>query len=137
MAKYWPQSNQTVRFDVKVPHGTLPCAATFFSEPASSASSPALTAGWSDGLSRTQRKKKTAHTTPRTPNHINAERHETKVSTHATNNGVKAPPQRALNHMMPWARTRSFFGSQMVNALVRFGKQPASPIPKKKRKRTS
>ena len=31
--------------------------------------------------------------------------------------------------MMPCARTRSFEGSHVVNAFVRFGKQPASPAP--------
>ena len=34
---------------------------------------------------------------------------------------------------MPCARTRSFSGSQVVNALVTFGKQPASPAPKRNR----
>src|ERR1017187_2363269 len=33
--------------------------------------------------------------------------------------------------MMPCARTRSFSGSQVVNVLVRLGKQPASPAPKR------
>ena len=46
---------------------------------------------------------------------------------------MKAPPQRALIHMMPCARARSCCGSQMVKALVRLGKQPASPAPNRKR----
>ena len=46
---------------------------------------------------------------------------------------MKAPPHRALSHMMPCARTRSSCGSHTVNALVRFGKQPASPAPNRKR----
>src|SRR5687768_15456115 len=50
-----------------------------------------------------------------------------------TRNGVTAPPQRALIHIIPWARDRSYEGSQRLNALVRFGKQPASPAPNKKR----
>ena len=58
-------------------------------------------------------------------------------SIHIINNGVNAPPQRALNHTMPWARTRSANGSQSVNALVMFGKQPASPAPNRKRETTS
>src|SRR5437762_12727608 len=70
------------------------------------------------------------------PNKTKAQRHETIERTHATNRGVKAPPQRALSHMIPWARTRSTAGSQMVNALVRLGKQPASPIPKQNRQST-
>src|SRR5215470_13758832 len=47
-----------------------------------------------------------------------------------TSSGVKAPPQRALSHRIPCARTRSARGSQMVNAFVKLGKQPASPAPK-------
>src|ERR1039458_5559265 len=53
--------------------------------------------------------------------------------TSATSGGVKAPPQRAASQRMPWARTRSPGGSQVVKALVRLGKQPASPVPNKKR----
>src|SRR6185312_8574026 len=53
--------------------------------------------------------------------------------TAAAKGGVKAPPQRALIHISPCARLRSRSGSQMVNILVRFGKQPASPAPKKNR----
>src|SRR5262245_61262239 len=72
-----------------------------------------------------------------TPNTTNVQRHDIIESTHATSNGVKAPPQRALSHMIPCARTRSANGSQIVNALVKFGKHPASPMPKKKRHTTS
>ena len=35
--------------------------------------------------------------------------------------------------MMPWARTRSRAGSQVVKALATLGKQPASPAPNRKR----
>jgi hypothetical protein len=35
--------------------------------------------------------------------------------------------------MMPWARTLSFSGSQVVKVFVKFGKQPASPMPKRAR----
>ena len=59
------------------------------------------------------------------------------VSIQPTSSGVNAPPQRALNHMMPCARTRSCTGSHSVNALVTFGKQPASPTPNRNRKNTS
>ena len=38
---------------------------------------------------------------------------------------------------MLWAFTRSSDGSQVVKALVRFGKQPASPAPKSARVTTS
>src|SRR6185503_6784590 len=71
------------------------------------------------------------------PNSTKAQRHDIKPSTQATSNGVSAPPQRALSHMIPCARTRSTPGSQMLNALVMLGKQPASPIPKKNRQTTS
>ena len=64
---------------------------------------------------------------------MNAFRQDIKLKTHTTSNGVKAPPQRALIHMMPCARTRSAFGSQIVKALVKFGKHPASPAPKRNR----
>src|ERR1039458_3527245 len=57
--------------------------------------------------------------------------------TTATSGGVKAPPQRAANHRMPWARTRSPGGSQVVKALVRLGKHPASPVPNRNRVATS
>ena len=67
------------------------------------------------------------------PKSKNAFRQETNEKTHTTSNGVKAPPQRALIHMIPCARTRSTTGSQIVKALVRFGKHPASPAPNMKR----
>ena len=51
----------------------------------------------------------------------------------ATASGVSAPPHRALSHRMPCARTRSLSGSQVVKALERLGKQPASPAPNMKR----
>ena len=35
--------------------------------------------------------------------------------------------------MMPWARTRSLSGSQVVKVFVKFGKQPASPMPNRAR----
>ncbi len=35
--------------------------------------------------------------------------------------------------MMPWARVRSGLVNQSVNALVKFGKHPASPAPNMKR----
>jgi len=50
---------------------------------------------------------------------------------------VKAPPQRAKVHISPCARTRSRRGSHVVKDLVRFGKQPASPAPNRKRVATS
>ncbi len=56
-----------------------------------------------------------------------------KVNRSANSGGVKAPPQRAKLHMMPCARTRSCGGSHVVNAFVRFGKQPASPAPNRNR----
>src|SRR5204862_7913180 len=67
----------------------------------------------------------------------NDQRQDTKVRTKSTSNDVNPPPQRALSHMMPCARTRSSLGNQIVNALVRFGKHPASPAPKRNRKMTS
>ena len=39
--------------------------------------------------------------------------------------------------MIPWARTRSWPGSQRENTLARLGKQPASPTPNRKRKVSS
>ena len=53
--------------------------------------------------------------------------------TTTTSNGADAPPQRAPIHMIACARVRSRVGSQALNALVRFGKQPASPAPNRKR----
>src|ERR1700736_1527454 len=51
--------------------------------------------------------------------------------------GVTAPPQRALNALMPSARGRSLRGSQTLKDLARFGKQPDSPMPNKNRITTS
>src|SRR5205809_448797 len=67
------------------------------------------------------------------PNNSKARRQDIHENTHTTSSGVKAPPQRALNHITPTARLRSSRGSQLVNILARFGKQPASPAPNKKR----
>src|ERR1041385_8171074 len=78
-----------------------------------------------------------AQTTPMLPKNTNAQRHDTNENTHATSNGVNAPPQRALSHIMPCARTRSTAGSQIVKAFVKLGKHPASPIPKQNRQATS
>src|SRR5450432_635825 len=50
-------------------------------------------------------------------------------SRRAASKGVNAPPQRALSHMIPCARTRSGAGSHVVKALVRFGNAPDSPMP--------
>ena len=46
---------------------------------------------------------------------------------------MSAPPQRAASQRTLCARTRSSRGSHVVNALVMFGKQPASPAPNRKR----
>src|SRR5262245_8977152 len=70
---------------------------------------------------------------PMAPNNSKACRHDIQENTHTTSSGVKAPPQRALSHITPTARLRSSRGSQLVNILARFGKQPASPAPKRKR----
>src|SRR5207302_10506802 len=59
--------------------------------------------------------------------------HESQDITQMTSRGVNAPAQRALNHRMACARVRSWSGNQIMKALVRFGKQPASPAPKKNR----
>src|ERR1043165_2066567 len=67
------------------------------------------------------------------PNNPKARRQLMREKTHTTSRGVKAPPQRALNHMTPTARLRSPPGNQFVNILARFGKQPASPAPNRKR----
>src|SRR5438034_744221 len=75
--------------------------------------------------------------TPIPPNKTNVQRQDTNESTQATSSGVNAPPQRALSHIMPCARTRSAAGSQIVKALVRLGKQPASPMPKQNRQSIS
>src|ERR1700733_13583922 len=63
----------------------------------------------------------------------NALRHPTHRSTGVTSSGEKAPPHRALIHRIPCARTLSPGGSQVVNTLVKLGKQPASPAPNRKR----
>src|SRR5579872_5081708 len=60
---------------------------------------------------------------------MNAWRQVITLKTRKTSGGVKAPPHRAASHMIPWARTRSGRGSQVVNARVRLGKHPASPAP--------
>src|SRR6185503_13509520 len=70
---------------------------------------------------------------PMMPNNAKAHRQDMSENTHTTSSGVNAPPQRALNHITPTARLRSSRGSQLVNILARFGKQPASPGPKRKR----
>src|SRR5438045_5827546 len=67
------------------------------------------------------------------PNSSNACLHDINEKTHTTSNGVNAPPHRALNHITPMARLRSSDGSQFVNILAKFGKQPASPAPKRNR----
>src|SRR5512133_2769638 len=67
------------------------------------------------------------------PNSSKAWRQFINWETRKTREGVNAPPQRALSHMIPCARTRSSCGSQVVKALVRLGKQPASPAPNKNR----
>src|SRR5688572_8805992 len=74
---------------------------------------------------------------PMQPNRTKLFRHESHDITQITRSGVNAPAQRALNHMNDWARVRSDAGSQIMNALVRLGKQPASPAPKRKRATTS
>src|SRR5438046_2336634 len=71
------------------------------------------------------------------PNSTKVFRHDSQDITQMTSNGVNAPPQRALNHMMDCARVRSCAGNQIMNDFVRLGKQPASPAPKKKRARSS
>src|SRR5687767_8413869 len=75
----------------------------------------------------------TVQTTPSSANKRNAVRQFTKDMTATTSNGVIAPPQRAPIHMTACARVRSTLGSQVLNALVRFGKQPASPAPNRNR----
>src|SRR5687768_7922262 len=62
-----------------------------------------------------------------------AVRQFTNDITATTRSGVIAPPQRAPIHIIAWARVRSTLGSQVLKALVRFGKHPASPAPKRKR----
>src|SRR6188508_2522589 len=50
-----------------------------------------------------------------------------------TSSGASAPPQRADSHISDWARVRSSPRNQLENALVRLGKQPASPAPNRNR----
>src|SRR5688572_17129160 len=64
---------------------------------------------------------------------VNAQRQNMKPSTQTTSSNVNAPPQRALNQIMPCARTYYPRGNHNVNALVRLGKHPASPAPNKNR----
>src|SRR5205809_531167 len=137
MQKYCSHSSHTVRERISLPHGMLPCFEAFLAESPMISRSAAFTLGCSRGSSRNHRKKKNAQITPKMPNTVNAPRHDIEFNTHTTSSGVKAPPQRALSHMMPCARTRSPGGIQIVNALVMFGKQPASPIPKQNRQTTS
>ena len=56
--------------------------------------------------------------------------------TDTTSKGVNAPPQRAPIHMIACARVRSRLGSHALKALVKLGKQPASPAPNKNRATT-
>src|SRR5579862_6802844 len=70
---------------------------------------------------------------PSPANMTKARRQLTYRSTKTTSTGVNAPPQRAKVHMMPCALACSTGGSQVENALVRLGKQPASPTPNRKR----
>src|ERR1035441_7799315 len=129
-AKYWPHKHQTVRDVKSFFHGALKCSPAAASTD-SSAASAAFTLGCERGSSRYQRKKRTAQTTPGRPNSRNAVRQVTCCRQRYTSIGVKAPPSRALIHMMPCARGRSSGGSQRLNALVRFGNAPASPAPKR------
>ena len=70
---------------------------------------------------------------PIAPNSTKAHRHDIKAKSPTTSGGVNARPQRANIHMTPSRGCVHLAGSQFVNVLVRFGKQPASPAPKKKR----
>ena len=88
-----------------------------------------FTLGFCAGSSRNQAQKATAQTSPSEPKIGKAWRHPTYDTTQITKGGVNAPPHRALSHMIPCARTRSLFGSHVWKALVRLGKQPASPAP--------
>ena len=63
----------------------------------------------------------------------NAIRQLTNAMTSTTNNGAEAPPQRAPIHINACERVRSRMGSHKLRALVRFGKQPASPPPNRNR----
>src|SRR5258708_5174178 len=66
---------------------------------------------------------------PGRANSRNAQCQSTYFRVVMTSGAVKAPPQRANVHMIPWARTRSRCGSQTVKALAMFGNPPASPAP--------
>src|SRR5262245_24173698 len=137
MQKYCAQSSHVVAEATKRPHGTLVWAEARFSVPVRSARSAAFTCLCSRGSSRNQSQKAPDHTRPSRPKISNERRQPTNCSTNTTRSGVKAPPQRADSHRMLWAFTRSSGGSQVVKALVRFGKQPASPAPKSARVTTS
>src|SRR6266852_8270656 len=63
------------------------------------------------------------------PNTSKACRQDMNLRTSATIGGVNAPPQRADIQRIPCALVLSSGGSQVVKALVRLGKQPASPAP--------
>src|SRR5262245_23183888 len=91
--------------------GTLawPCVLAAFS--LSSASSAALTDGWSAGLLRNHFQNTTAHTTPSDAKIWNAVRQLTNDITATTSTGVNAPPQRAPIHISACARVRSARGS--------------------------
>ena len=75
----------------------------------------------------------THHTTPSMAKETNAHRHPIKVIASKASGGVAAPPQREQAHMNPCAVTRSRAGSHTLSMRVRFGKQPASPAPKRNR----
>src|SRR6185369_12693233 len=124
--KYCQHSNHTRPDLANLPHGGLVCALIRVAPGRTNSRSAAFSLGLSKGLSRYQSAKAAAQTTPRPPKISNACRHPTQVITAAARGGVNAPPHRALIHIRPWARTRSRSGSQMVNILVRLGKQPAS-----------
>src|SRR5688572_22541487 len=77
-----------------------------------------------------------AQNIPKAPKTTNAQRQLMNPRTHATSNGVNAPPHRAASQRIPCARTRSLEGSQIVKIFVTLGKQPASPAPKRNRHTT-
>src|SRR5207302_1591217 len=132
-AKYCQESIHTCRDLSSTLHGTCTWEEARCWLSSISRSSASFTPRLSRGLSRYQMKNSTAQTSPMQPNSSNACRQDMKRITCTTSSGVNAPPQRALIHKMPCARTLSFSGSQVLNALVRFGKQPASPAPNRKR----
>ena len=53
------------------------------------------------------------------PKIANTHRQLIQCIMNATSSGVNAAPQRPLNHMSPWARTRSRDGSQIVKIFVK------------------